>query len=90
LRQEGDVVGAFTDAVFGVAELTMKPGDRIFFCTDGLIETGGSYEDGLRRLAEACISRRNLPLQEHVLAVVDDVMAGLSPADDTLLVGVEG
>jgi phosphoserine phosphatase RsbU/P len=89
LRQEGDVVGAFTDAVFGVSELTVKPGDRIFFCTDGLIETGGSYESGLDRLACACMSRRNLPLQEHVPAVVDEVMAGLNPADDTLLVGVE-
>jgi phosphoserine phosphatase RsbU/P len=90
LRQEGDVVGAFSDAVFGVTELTLKPGDRIFLCTDGLIETGGSYEDGLHRLAGACITRRNLPLQELVPAVVDDVMAGLSPTDDTLLVGVEG
>lgn len=90
LRQEGDVVGAFSDAVFGVAELTVKPGDRIFLYTDGLIETGGSYEDGLRRLVGACISRRNLPLEEHVPAVVNDVMAGQSPADDTLLVGVEG
>jgi phosphoserine phosphatase RsbU/P len=89
LRQEGDVVGAFTDAVFGTAELTVKPGDRVFFCTDGLIETGGSYESGLERLAGACMSRRNLSLQEHVPAVVDDVMAGLNPADDTLLVGVE-
>lgn len=90
LRQEGDVVGAFADAVFSVAELTMKPGDRIFFCTDGLIETGGTYEEGLERLAGACIARRALPLEQHVPAVVDDVMAGLNPADDTLLVGVEG
>ena len=39
LRQEGDVVGAFADAVFGIDELTLKPGDRIFLYTDGLIET---------------------------------------------------
>jgi sigma-B regulation protein RsbU (phosphoserine phosphatase) len=89
LRQEGDVVGAFPDAVFGVTELTLKPENRIFFYTDGLIETGGLYEEGLLRLASALFSRRGLPLRDLVPAVVDDVMAGLSPADDTLLMGVE-
>jgi sigma-B regulation protein RsbU (phosphoserine phosphatase) len=89
LRQEGDVVGAFPDAVFGVTELILKPEDRIFFYTDGLIETGGSYEEGLLRLAGTLFSRRRLSLEDIVPAVVDDVMAGLSPADDTLLVGVE-
>ena len=83
------MVGAFADAVFGIAELTLQPGDRIFLYTDGLIETGGSYEEGLQRLAGACLSRRSLPLHELVPAVVDDVMAGNPPADDTLLMGVE-
>jgi sigma-B regulation protein RsbU (phosphoserine phosphatase) len=89
LRQEGDVVGAFTDAVFGVDELTLQPGDRIFLFTDGLIEARGSYEAGVERLANACISLRSLSLQELVPAIVDDVMAGIRAADDTLLVGVE-
>jgi sigma-B regulation protein RsbU (phosphoserine phosphatase) len=89
LRQEGDVVGAFTDAVFGVAEITLQKGDRVFFYTDGLIETGGSYEEGLQRLAQACLTRRSLPLQEIVPAVVDTVMSGITAADDTLLLGVE-
>jgi len=89
LRQEGDVLGAFADAVFGTAELTMTPGDRLFLYTDGLIETGLSYEEGLERLAGACLARRTLPLAELMPAVVEDVMAGLSPADDLLLMGVE-
>jgi sigma-B regulation protein RsbU (phosphoserine phosphatase) len=89
VRQESDVVGAFADAVFGTNELTLQRGDRIFFYTDGLVEAGGCYEEGLSRLAAACHSRRLLPLQELVPAVVDEVMAGLSPADDTLIMGVE-
>jgi sigma-B regulation protein RsbU (phosphoserine phosphatase) len=89
LRQEGDVVGAFSDAVFGVTELTLQRGDRIFLCTDGLIEVGDDYEDGLQRLAGLCLSQRSLPLQELVPAVVDDVMAGIRAEDDTLFVGVE-
>ena len=89
LRQEGDVLGAFDDAVFGSAELTLTPGDRLFLYTDGVIETGPSYEEGLERLAGAFAKRRTLPLADLVPAVVEDVMAGLSPTDDLLLVGVE-
>ena len=89
LRQEGDVVGAFADAAFGVTEMTLKRGERIFFYTDGLIEGRGSYEDGLARLARACHSRQTLPLDDVVPAVVDEVVADLPATDDTLLVGVE-
>jgi sigma-B regulation protein RsbU (phosphoserine phosphatase) len=89
MRLEGDVVGAFPDAVFGVGELTLKPGDRIFLFTDGVIETGGPYEESLKRLASACFSRRALPLQDLVPAVVDDAIAGACASDDTLFVGVE-
>jgi len=89
LRQSGDVVGAFADAVFGVTDLTIQAGDRMFLYTDGLIETGGSHEEGLQSLARACSSRRVSSLRDAVTAVVDEVLAGLCPTDDTLLVGVE-
>lgn len=87
--QEGDVLGAFPDAVFGTTELTVQPGDRIFFYTDGLIEAGGSQEEGIPRLASACFSRRALPLQQLVTTVVGDMMANLCPIDDTLCMAVE-
>ncbi|MGA3132511.1 MAG: SpoIIE family protein phosphatase [Terracidiphilus sp.] len=89
LRQEGDVVGAFDDAVFGVAELTLEAGDRMFLYTDGLIENGGPYEEGLQNLARSCQTRQNLPLQDAIPAVVSDVVVSPSPADDTLLMGIE-
>lgn len=89
VRQEGDVVGAFADAVFGVAELTLARDDRLFLYTDGLIETGSTYEQGLERLAEACFAHRHLPMGELVNAVVNDVTAGRCASDDTLLLGVE-
>jgi sigma-B regulation protein RsbU (phosphoserine phosphatase) len=89
VQQEGDVVGAFADAVFGAVELTLHPGDRIFLYTDGLIEAGGSYEEGLQRLSDACFARRTLPLPDAVRAVVEDTLASLSATDDTLLMGVE-
>lgn len=89
VRQEGDVIGTFPDAVFGVMELMLNPGDRLFLYTDGLVENGSSYEGGLQRLAKACITRRSLPLSEVVPAIVEDVMENRAPLDDLLLVGVE-
>lgn len=89
LRQEGDVVGAFADAVFGITELTLTPGDRVLLYTDGLIENGFSYEEGLQRMADACFARRTLPLLDMIPAVFEDVMADLSPVDDLLLLGME-
>ena len=88
-RLDGDVVGAFTDPVFGIAEMTLKPGQRIFLYTDGLIETGGTYEEGLQRMAAACTLRSSLPLQDAVHAVVEDAIGGQPRLDDTLLVGIE-
>jgi sigma-B regulation protein RsbU (phosphoserine phosphatase) len=89
LRQEGDVVGAFSDATFGVIELTLQPGDRVFFYTDGLIEATGIYEERLQSLADACQALRGLPLDEMVPVVVNQLMDGLIATDDTLLMGVE-
>ena len=89
LRQEGDVIGAFEDAYFGVVELTLNPGDRLFLYTDGLIENGFSYEEGLQRLASACVARRTLPLSDLVPALVESVVGSWSPEDDLLMMGVE-
>jgi sigma-B regulation protein RsbU (phosphoserine phosphatase) len=89
VRLDGDVAGAFRDAVFGSVELTIQPGDRIFLYSDGLIETVSSHEAGIGRLAEACSKRRSLSLAELVPAVVDDITAGMPVTDDTLLLGIE-
>jgi sigma-B regulation protein RsbU (phosphoserine phosphatase) len=89
LRQEGDVVGAFDDAVFGIAESVLKSGDRLLLYTDGLLEGKGPYEEGLARLVRACVTRQNLALQDAIPAIVDDVQMSASPGDDTLLMGVE-
>lgn len=89
VRQEGDVLGAFADAVFGKVELMLDPGDRIFFYSDGLVEAGCSRETGIHRLAKACFARREQPLPELVPDVVDEVVAGHPARDDIVFMGVE-
>jgi sigma-B regulation protein RsbU (phosphoserine phosphatase) len=86
---EGDVVGAFSDALFGAVELILNPGDRLFLYSDGMIEAGRSAEQGTRQLADACHSMRALPLSELVFAAVEQMAVSGSIQDDTLFMGIE-
>ena len=89
VHQEGDVVGVFADATFDAKELTVRPGDRFFLYSDGLIEIGGSREEGLGRLLVAGSAWRAASLENMVQSVVRDVTGNLSPQDDIVLMGVE-
>lgn len=89
LLQEGDVLGAFPDAVFGGIELKLQPSDRLWLYTDGLIESGCTHEQGLARLASSCIARRTAPITTAVPLVIDDLIGDRSATDDLLLLGVD-
>jgi sigma-B regulation protein RsbU (phosphoserine phosphatase) len=89
VTQEGDVVGAFADASFAVTEVRVRPGDRFFLYSDGLIELHGPRSAGLRQLTDACHRFRGEPLAQAVPAIRRAVLAGATPQDDTLLLGVD-
>jgi sigma-B regulation protein RsbU (phosphoserine phosphatase) len=89
VTQESDVVGAFADAAFAVAEIKVRPGDRFFLYSDGLIEVHGPRSIGLRQLAEACQRFRGEPLAQSLQSIRRAVLAGATPQDDTLLLGVD-
>jgi sigma-B regulation protein RsbU (phosphoserine phosphatase) len=89
VRQEGDVVGAFPDAAFDARELTLRPGDRFFLYSDGLIETGGTIEEGIQRLTGACSASRKASLENMVASVVREITTGVAVQDDIVLMGVE-
>lgn len=88
-RQEADVIGAFPDAEFSIQEISVKPGDRFFLFTDGLVETRGSIEKGLQILIERCIAHSSQPLETAVHSIARDIANGTEPADDIVLMGVE-
>ena len=88
LHRDGDVVGAFPDAVFGLSEFVVRPGDRLVLYSDGLIECGTTREEGMRRLVAACTERRRLALDRLVPALLEALIPDVA-ADDVVLMVVE-
>jgi sigma-B regulation protein RsbU (phosphoserine phosphatase) len=88
VRRDGDVVGAFPDAVFGVVDMPVRAGDRLVLYSDGLIENGTTCEEGIRRLVDACATRRDLPLERMVPSMLDALVPGAAQ-DDIVLMAVE-
>ena len=85
-------LGLFADEVYEDSTLTLRPGDRLAFYTDGITEaiaTGGRMF-GLERLDEV-LSRCGGTAQDLVDNVVREVRAftlGEAPADDQTLLGM--
>lgn len=89
LQQEGDILGIFEDALFDSIKVTVHEGDRLYLYTDGLVEMGGSREEGYTRAMEACQRAASLPLAESVNRIVSEMTLGKQPDDDIVLLGVE-
>jgi sigma-B regulation protein RsbU (phosphoserine phosphatase) len=89
VEQEGDVLGAFEEAVYEVTELELAKGDRFFLYSDGLLDVAGGREQGMQSLPEACSSQRLLGLGDTVRSVVSELAINAVPEDDILLMGVE-
>ncbi|MDX2696295.1 SpoIIE family protein phosphatase [Streptomyces ipomoeae] len=55
-QPEGGLLGVVPDCAYAQAEIDLRPGDRLLFYTDGLVEEPGEdIEAGLWRLAEATL-----------------------------------
>jgi sigma-B regulation protein RsbU (phosphoserine phosphatase) len=85
-------LGLFVDEVYEDFTVTLRPGDRLAFYTDGITEALAADNQmyGLERL-DAILSRCGRDAQALVDDVVDDVRAftlGVPPSDDQTLLGV--
>ena len=85
-------LGVFSSLVLQRKDVYLRPGDRFFVYTDGLVECfpGAARRDGLTRLIAACVAHR----EEPVALAVDAIAGELRPnseaiRDDRLLLGVE-
>ena len=86
---EGDVVGAFHDAVFDCRDLSIGTGDRLFLYSDGLIDTTDSREGGVGGLLDVLSYWKKCPLDQAVRGTVGDYCSSGSCEDDVLLMGID-
>ena len=91
LAEGGMVMGVFPDASFKHADVSVAPGDRLFFYTDGITEApnAAGEEFGEDRLADAGRSandRSAEAMKEHVLAQLAAFTGGTFADDATLIV----
>lgn len=89
LLQEGDIIGIFPDTVFGLLEVPVRPGERLYLYSDGLVEMDGPRENGIARLADACQFFGALPLADAVTSIVNTLCSSGEPEDDIVLMGVD-
>jgi phosphoserine phosphatase RsbU/P len=86
-------IGMLEQAVFEEASLTLQPGDRLYFYTDGVIEALNGAEDefGLGGLLAEIVRWRDRPLREGLELVAAAVRAWCNDAvtDDVSLLAVE-
>ncbi len=93
LEGSGDLLGMFDKTEFGCVEREVQTGDRIFFYTDGLIETsdyGYSGKKAKEDLYRACISAKKEPLK----TALDRIVQTMCPPpcgfhDDMIIMGTE-
>jgi sigma-B regulation protein RsbU (phosphoserine phosphatase) len=93
IRVDGDILGMFKDAQFGIHRLSVAPGDRFALYTDGLVESSRrriTWESGVRSLLPLMESTRG----ETVGGTPSGILAGVGHGrdaleDDILLLVVE-
>jgi sigma-B regulation protein RsbU (phosphoserine phosphatase) len=89
----GFPIGMIDDAVFEAERLTLKPGDRLYFYTDGVIEAlnDADVDFGLNRLFAAIDRYRDRPLRDGLDAILTSVRdwSGGQVRDDVSLLAVE-
>ena len=86
-------VGMLEHAAFEDGQLTLEPGDRLYFYTDGVIEAldGAEHEYGIDRLLAAIERNRGLPLRAGIDAIAAEVRDWCDGRlrDDVSLLAVE-
>jgi sigma-B regulation protein RsbU (phosphoserine phosphatase) len=93
LEGGGLPIGMIADATFDDEAMTLEPGDRLYFYTDGVIEAlnGSEQEFGHTRLMTEIDRLRNRPLLQGLDVIADLVVdwAGGQLRDDASLLAVE-
>ncbi len=90
----GMPVGLFPQATYEESNITLFPGDRIYFCTDGIpeAENNGEHQFGVERVLEILAQNGDATLEDTLLSLmqsIDQWTAPAGPADDASLLAIE-
>jgi sigma-B regulation protein RsbU (phosphoserine phosphatase) len=94
LEAGGPLVGLGAGLAFDEGELTLRPGDRLFMYTDGLVELAApdGQQYGEDRLHDAIAAVRGVPLDAACERLVERALVfgdGNEPQDDITLLALE-
>jgi len=90
----GIPVGLFPEATYREESITLSKGDRLYFCTDGILEAENPAEEafGVDRMLEILTRNQDALLEgtlSSLMQCVDDWAAAAGPADDASLLAIE-
>ena len=95
LKLGGTIVGMFSEATYGISEVKLRKGDRIFLFTDGITETEDGnkgmigYEEGLLDIFRKA-HRPDLPATLDGIIDEINLFRGEVPInDDIVIIGIE-
>lgn len=92
LEISSEPLGVFSSAILHRTDIHLRPGDRFYMYTDGMVESvpGAGRRKGSEELMQSCVRHRSLPVALSVAAIASDLLPpGKSVADDRMLLGVE-
>ncbi len=93
LRSDGDILGMFKDAQFGIYHVNVAKGDRFFMYTDGLVESAENkitWSRGAESFVPLFKDVCSTPVEEAPSHMMDELLkAGFAPEDDIVILCVE-
>lgn len=81
--------GLFTSFSVEAEQRTLKAGDILFMCTDGLFFEDMPWEQQEQLLRNSLLQNRNLPIQEICPQILNTFRSNNQPIDDCTIVCVE-
>lgn len=94
LEGEGDILGAFSSAVYQLYTVKVEKGSRVFIFSDGLLESfdgrARSREEGMKELAEFAIKTQSFDLRDAIQKISKLMFEGNRKIeDDIVLLGID-
>jgi sigma-B regulation protein RsbU (phosphoserine phosphatase) len=93
IKTQGDILGMFADATFGIKKIAVNKGDRFFIYSDGLVESSEkkiSWVTGMKRLLTIFEGLGKLDLPDVPDILISRLFNGdPMPEDDIVLLCIE-